>query len=93
MLFQLPRHPDLMHFVPGTFGEPFRILELLPGTVPIANGQPYVYLRGAPPSGTVYLYDDIPIPLRPAAESPFKSDYEILKTIEQRIRQRQGMVS
>ena len=49
--------------IPGTFGEPFRILELLPGTVPIANGQPYVYLRGAPPSGTVYLYDDIPIPL------------------------------
>jgi len=49
--------------IPGTFGEPFRILEVLPGTVPVANGQPYVYLRGAPPSGTSYLYDDIPIPL------------------------------
>ena len=49
--------------IPGTFGEPFRILEVLPGTVPVANGQPYVYLRGAPPSGTVYLYDNIPIPL------------------------------
>jgi hypothetical protein len=49
--------------IPGTFGEPFRTLELMPGTVPIANGQPYVYVRGAPPSGTVYLYDDIPIPL------------------------------
>ena len=49
--------------IPGTFGEPFRILEVLPGTVPVANGQPYVYVRGAPPSGTVYLYDDIPIPL------------------------------
>ncbi|MFW2389529.1 MAG: energy transducer TonB, partial [Polyangiales bacterium] len=49
--------------IPGTFGEPFRILEVMPGTVPIANGQPYVYVRGAPPSGTVYLYDDIPVPL------------------------------
>ena len=49
--------------IPGTFGEPFRTLELMPGTVPVANGQPYVYVRGAPPSGTVYLYDDIPIPL------------------------------
>jgi outer membrane receptor protein involved in Fe transport len=49
--------------IPGTFGEPFRILEVLPGTVPVANGQPYVYVRGAPPSGTVYLYDDIPVPL------------------------------
>ncbi|MGB5683352.1 MAG: TonB-dependent receptor [Polyangiales bacterium] len=49
--------------IPGTLGEPFRTLSLMPGTVPVANGQPYVYLRGAPPSGTVYLYDDIPIPL------------------------------
>jgi len=49
--------------IPGTFGEPFRILDILPGTVPLANGQPYVYFRGAPPSGTVYLYDDVPIPL------------------------------
>jgi hypothetical protein len=49
--------------IPGTFGEPFRILQVLPGTVPVANGQPYVYVRGAPPSGTLYLYDNIPIPL------------------------------
>jgi hypothetical protein len=49
--------------IPGTFGEPFRTLELMPGTVPVANGQPYVYVRGAPPSGTQYIYDDIPIPL------------------------------
>jgi hypothetical protein len=33
--------------------------------------------------------DDIPIPLRPAFPSPFRSDYEILKAIEQRIRQKQ----
>ncbi len=40
-------------------------------------------------AGTVYRMDDVPIPLRPAFESKYKSDYEILKAIEQRIRQRQ----
>ncbi len=54
---------DGIRNIPGTFGEPFRTLELMPGTVPVVNGQPYVYVRGAPPSGTQYLYDDIPIPL------------------------------
>ena len=36
--------------------------------------------------GTVYRMDDVPIPLRPAFESPYRSDYEILKAIERRIR-------
>jgi hypothetical protein len=54
---------DGIRNIPGTLGEPFRTLELMPGTVPLANGQPYVYVRGAPPSGTVYLYDDIALPL------------------------------
>ena len=39
--------------------------------------------------GTVYRMDDIPIPLRPAFDSPYKSDYEVLKSIETRIRDRQ----
>jgi len=39
--------------------------------------------------GTVYRMDDVPIPLRPAFESPYRSDYEILKAIERRIRERQ----
>ena len=39
--------------------------------------------------GTVYRMDDIPIPLRPAFESPYKSDYEVLKEIEKRIREKQ----
>ena len=39
--------------------------------------------------GTVYRMDDIPIPLRPAFESPYKSDYEVLKAIEDRIRAKQ----
>lgn len=38
-------------------------------------------------AGTVYRMDDVPIPLRPAFESPYWSDYDILKAIEKRIRQ------
>lgn len=38
--------------------------------------------------GTVYRMDDVPIPLRPAFESPYKSDYDILKGIERGVRER-----
>jgi formylmethanofuran dehydrogenase subunit B len=40
-------------------------------------------------AGTVYRMDDVPLPLRPAFESPYWSDYDILKAIEKKIRQRQ----
>jgi hypothetical protein len=33
--------------------------------------------------------DDVPIPLRPAFESPYWSDYDVLKGIERRLRERQ----
>ncbi len=49
--------------IPGTLGDPYRTLLLMPCVVPIANGQPYGYVCGAPPSGTAYLYDDLRIPL------------------------------
>jgi hypothetical protein len=48
--------------LPGAFGDPLRILDALPGTTPIANAVPYVYLRGAPPAAINYVYDDIPLP-------------------------------
>ena len=37
--------------------------------------------------GTVYRMDDVPIPLRPAFDSPLPSDYEVLKGIERRVRE------
>lgn len=40
-------------------------------------------------AGTVYRMDDVPLPLRPAFDSPYRSDYEILKAIETRLRERQ----
>ncbi len=36
--------------------------------------------------GTVYRMDDVPIPLRPAFESPHPSDLEVLQGIEKRVR-------
>jgi formylmethanofuran dehydrogenase subunit B len=37
--------------------------------------------------GTVYRMDDVPIPLRPAFDSPFPSDQEVLEGIERRVRE------
>jgi hypothetical protein len=48
--------------LPGAFGDPFRALDSMPGVVPVMSGLPYVYVRGAPPSGTVYYYDEIQVP-------------------------------
>jgi formylmethanofuran dehydrogenase subunit B len=39
--------------------------------------------------GTVYRMDDVPIPLRPAFESPFPEDEAVLKDIAKRIRELQ----
>ncbi len=35
--------------------------------------------------GTVYRMDDVPIPLRPAFESPYPGDFELLRAIKDRI--------
>lgn len=49
--------------IPGTLGDPYRTLLLMPCVVPITNGQPYGYVCGAPPAGTAYLYDNVRVPL------------------------------
>ena len=43
---------EAMRDVPGAFGDPFRVVDTLPGVVPVLSGLPYVYVRGAPPAGT-----------------------------------------
>jgi hypothetical protein len=48
--------------LPGAMGDPFRVIDALPGVVPVMTGLPYVYVRGAPPSATAYFYDDIQLP-------------------------------
>ncbi|HEX2678617.1 MAG TPA: TonB-dependent receptor [Polyangiales bacterium] len=49
--------------LPGAFGDPFRVIDAMPGVVPALSGVPYVYVRGAPPAGTTYYYDGIQVPL------------------------------
>lgn len=49
--------------VPGAFGDAFRAVEILPGVVPFLSGLPYFFVRGAPPTGTGYFLDGIPVPL------------------------------
>lgn len=48
--------------IPGTFGDPFRAIELLPGVTPIMSALPYFYVRGAPPGNTGYYLDGIRVP-------------------------------
>lgn len=55
--------PSETRDLPGAFGDPFRVIDALPGVVPALSGLPYVYVRGAPPAGTTYYYDGIQVPL------------------------------
>ena len=41
-------------------------------------------------AGTVYRMDDVPIPLRPAFESPLPTDEHVLRQIERRVRELQA---
>ena len=49
--------------IPGTFADPFRVAEVLPGIAPILSGLPYFFVRGAPPGNIGYLIDGIRVPL------------------------------
>jgi len=49
--------------VPGTFGDPTRIAEVLPGVVPTASGLQAYFVRGAPPTSTGTFIDGVPVPV------------------------------
>jgi hypothetical protein len=49
--------------IPGTFGDPFRAVEIMPGVTPIASGIPFFFVRGAPPGDVGYFLDGIRVPL------------------------------
>lgn len=48
--------------IPGTFGDPFRAIEVMPGVTPIVSGLPFFYVRGAPPGNIGYYLDGIRVP-------------------------------
>ncbi len=52
-----------VRLVPGAFGDPFRAIEAMPGVVPVFNGLPFFYIRGAPPGNTGYFVDGVRVPM------------------------------
>lgn len=49
--------------IPGTFGDPFRAIETMPGVTPIVSGLPFFFVRGAPPGNVGYFLDGVSLPL------------------------------
>ena len=56
------RGPELTQ-VPGTFGDPFRVIQTLPGVASIMSLLPFPVVRGASPGSTGYLVDGTRVPL------------------------------
>ena len=49
--------------VPGTFGDPFRVIQTLPGVASVVSLLPFPIVRGASPSSTGFLLDGTRVPL------------------------------
>ncbi|MEE9382354.1 MAG: TonB-dependent receptor [Nannocystaceae bacterium] len=52
-----------IHDVPGTRGDPFRVVKSLPGVSQVAGFLPYVVVRGAAPGNTGYYLDGVRVPI------------------------------
>lgn len=49
--------------IPGTFGDPFRVVQALPGVASVVSLLPFPIIRGASPSSTGFLLDGKRVPL------------------------------
>lgn len=49
--------------VPGTAGDPFRVVMLLPGVSSLASGLSYPIVRGSAPAATAYYLDGVRVPI------------------------------
>src|SRR5205814_10435587 len=56
------RGPEIRE-VPGTFGDPFRVVQALPGVASVVSLLPFPIVRGASPSSTGFLLDGTRVPL------------------------------
>ncbi len=54
---------DEIHAVPGARGDPFRVIQSLPGASQVAGFLPYVVVRGAAPGNTGYYLDGVRVPI------------------------------
>jgi hypothetical protein len=48
--------------MPGSFGDPLRAIEALPGVTPIVSGLPYFLVRGAPSGNIGFFLDGVRVP-------------------------------
>ncbi len=56
-------HEAELREVPGTMGDPFRVVMLLPGVGSMLSGVAYPVVRGSQPSSTGYYLDGIRVPI------------------------------
>ncbi len=56
------RGPEIKQ-IPGTFGDPFRVIQALPGTASMVALLPFPVVRGASPNTTGFLLDGTRVPL------------------------------
>jgi len=56
------RGPEIQQ-IPGTFGDPFRVIQTLPGVASVVSLLPFPIVRGASPSSTGFLLDGTRVPL------------------------------
>lgn len=56
-------HEAELREVPGTMGDPFRVVMLLPGVGSMVSGVAYPVVRGSQPSSTGYYLDGIRVPI------------------------------
>ncbi len=49
--------------IPGTFGDPFRVVQTLPGVTTLASLLPFPIVRGSSPGNTGFLIDGTRVPL------------------------------
>ena len=52
-----------IHEIPGTFGDPFRVIQTLPGVSSVVSLLPFPIVRGASPSASGYLLDGTRVPM------------------------------
>ncbi|MBS1150725.1 MAG: TonB family protein / TonB-dependent receptor [Myxococcaceae bacterium] len=55
-------HDAEIREVPGTFGDPFKVVMLMPGVASIASGAGYPVVRGSSPASTGYFLDGVRVP-------------------------------
>lgn len=56
-------HEQELREVPGTAGDPFRVVMLMPGVGSLASGISYPVVRGSQPSATGFFLDGVRIPM------------------------------